>query len=129
MAKHIVRPLTPLPPPYERAEPVPSHLENVKSVGIKTLSKPLRPRKFYNRGDNAPIVFTVSKAAQKYITSARMKVISKPKPNLEKPPKEDPYKVSPNALTGKIKPKSLEYLKKLAKPIIRQKDPDKRDKK
>lgn len=103
-------------PQYERPFRVPPPFRRVKSLGIDKLSAPMRPRKFFAKGDNASIVFTVSKAACKHKASARTKVICKPKRMFGAEPKKDPYKVSPAALTAKQPKKTIEFYKKLSTP-------------
>lgn len=119
LATPIVRPDEPRPAPYESPFPLSRSLRRIRSVGIAKLATPTRPRKFYARGDNASVVFTVSPAARKYVTTQRDKQRSKPKVSLQQPPKADPFKVSPNAISAKLTDKKIEIYKKLSTPMKR----------
>lgn len=106
--------------PYENPFDVPHEYENVKSKGIPVLAEPKIKNKRYQKGDNASVVFEVSKAAKTAKASERSILLAKPRENLQEEPKADPFAVSKKAVSKKpLPPAKLTYYTKLAEPRAR----------
>lgn len=110
------------PEMYENPFEIPREYRNVKSTGLTALAAPRssRSRKRFVKGDNASVVFDVSKAAMKAKPSEKTKKLAEPKKNMQEEPKANPFGVSKAAASKKplAKDKS-EYYAKLATPLER----------
>lgn len=113
----IATPFKPPPddplPEYERCAPVPRIYDAIATVGIAKLAQPRVVRKRWTRADAASVVFTVSEGAKKYKTSARMKVLCKPKTVDSEEPVKEPFAVKKSGLK-KILPDKEAIYRKLA---------------
>lgn len=100
---------------YENPYDTPSELAKIKSKGIKVLAEPLIKTKRFVKGDNASIVFEVSKNAIKAKPSELVKKLAKPRVVNGEEPKANAFTVSRSALNP-LKRDKLEYYTKLSTP-------------
>lgn len=108
--------------PYENPFDVPREYAKITTVGIKQLAEPRLgvKTKRWQRGDNASVVFEVSKSAMKAKTSANTKKLAEPRKNMQEAPKANPFAVKPAACAKKpMPPAKKEYYDKLATPVKR----------
>lgn len=100
---------------YENPYNPPRDVANVKTLGIKALSEPRVKTKRFARGDNASVIFEVSKNAIKAKTTEHTKKLAKPRIVNQEEPKENAFTVSRAALNP-LKKDKLEYYTNLSKP-------------
>lgn len=105
---------------FQNEHETPAAYAKVKSVGVASLAEPRarQKRKRYQRGDNASIIFEVSKEAMKAKPNATMERLSVPRKNLQANLKPNPYGVSKAACARKpLDKKKAEYYDKLSTPF------------
>lgn len=100
---------------FESEYEPPAAYAKIKSAGIASLAEP-RPRqkrKRYQRGDNASVIFEVSKEAMKAKPNATMERLAVPRKNLQANLKPNPFDVSKAACERKPldKKKAAYYVK------------------
>lgn len=108
--------------PYESPYEVPRDYAKIKTVGIQQLAEPRLgiKTKRYQRGDNASIVFEVSKMAMKAKPSEKTKKLAEPRKNMQEEAKPNPFSVKPAACAKKpMPPAKVEYYVKLSTPVKR----------
>lgn len=105
---------------YERPTEVPREYRKIQSVGIRALSAPRKPRKFYVKDPNASkIMLEISPNALKHKASAKTKSLAKPRFVQVEQPKENCFGVNPAALKKLPKKRQVLY-DRLATPRIRK---------
>lgn len=100
---------------YENPYDVPRDMAKVPGTGMKALAEPRNITKRFAKGDNASIVFEVSKNAIKAKPSENVKKLAQPRMVQGEEPRANAFAVSKTALNP-LKKNKLEYYTKLSQP-------------